>query len=124
MNHETVCFMTSCHSNHFLSHTNLWLTTKLKPCSIFSDIEHREGGEPYVHSSVVGAPNVTMSITDRNGNGIQAAQVGDPLSLRFEILEKSSKYICIPFSCISCLHNSFHFSLYCMRETFRTRTPS
>lgn len=57
-----------------------------------SDIEHREGGEPYVHSSVVGAPNVTMSITDRNGNGIQAAQVGDPLSLRFEIQEKSSKY--------------------------------
>lgn len=73
----------------FFSHSAIFL---LSPHAN-SDIEHREGGEPYVHSSVVGAPNVTMSITDRNGNGIQAAQVGDPLSLRFEIQEKSSEYM-------------------------------
>lgn len=70
-------------SNRSISNINL---------EVDGDIEDREGREPYVHSSVVGAPNVTMSITDRSGSPIQAAQVGDALSLRFEILEKSSPY--------------------------------
>jgi len=70
-------------SNRSISNINL---------EVDGDIEHREGGEPYVHSSVVGAPNVTMSITDRNGNGISSAQVGDALALRFEIVDKSSPY--------------------------------
>lgn len=70
-------------SNRSISNINL---------EVDGDIEHREGGEPYVHSSVVGAPNVTMAITDRNGNGITAAQVGDPLSLRFEIQDMGSPY--------------------------------
>ena len=56
-----------------------------------SDVEDREGGETYVHSSVVVGPNVTMLITDRDGKDIAAAQVGDPLALRFEIIERSSK---------------------------------
>lgn len=75
-------------SNRSISNVNL---------EVDGDIEHREGGEAYVHSSVVGAPNVTMSITDRDGAAIQAAQVGDALSLRFEILERSSKSR-LPFS--------------------------
>lgn len=73
-------------SNRSISNINL---------AVEGDMTNREGGEPVVHSSVVGAPNVTMAITDRNGQDIQAAQVGDPLSLRFEILEKNSEYQCV-----------------------------
>lgn len=43
-------------------------------------------------SAIVSSPNVTMRITDRNGNNIQSAQVGDALMIRFEILETSSEY--------------------------------
>lgn len=77
----------SVHCNYDLSNRSI----SNVPLEVDGDIEHREGGESYVHSSVVGAPNVTMSITDREGAAIQAAQVGDALSLRFEILERSSK---------------------------------
>ncbi|KAJ8952870.1 hypothetical protein NQ318_006486 [Aromia moschata] len=41
----------------------------------------------------VDSPNVAMKITDRNGEDImQSAEVGDPLALRFEILDKNSPY--------------------------------
>ncbi|CAG7820247.1 unnamed protein product [Allacma fusca] len=43
-------------------------------------------------SAVVPAPNVTMRITDRAGGDISTAQVGDPLSLRFEIVDQNSPY--------------------------------
>lgn len=43
-------------------------------------------------SATVNSPNVTMKITDRSGSDIVSAQVGDPLMLRFEILETSSMY--------------------------------
>lgn len=33
-----------------------------------------------------------MKITDRNGNDISAAQVGDALSLRFEFVDKNTPY--------------------------------
>lgn len=33
-----------------------------------------------------------MKITDKDGEDIVAANVGDPLSLRFEIVEKNSPY--------------------------------
>lgn len=33
-----------------------------------------------------------MKITDRNGNDITTAQVGDPLSLRFEFADKNSEF--------------------------------
>ncbi|KAI2800949.1 hypothetical protein BLOT_013474 [Blomia tropicalis] len=39
------------------------------------------------HSAVVGSPNVTMKITDENGEPIRAAKVGDSLLLRFEIAD-------------------------------------
>ncbi len=44
------------------------------------------------HSATVNSPNVTMKITDRGGSDISSAQVGDPLLLRFSIVEKSSEF--------------------------------
>lgn len=52
-------------------------------------MENRE--EHNIHSATVDA-NVTMKITDRNGNDISTAQVGDALSLRFEFVDKNSPY--------------------------------
>lgn len=33
-----------------------------------------------------------MKITDRNGNAISSAQVGDALSLKFEFVDKNTPY--------------------------------
>lgn len=42
---------------------------------------------------IVDSPNVAMKITDRNGNdGVPTAEVGDPLALKFEILDHNSPY--------------------------------
>ncbi|XP_043268987.1 uncharacterized protein [Venturia canescens] len=42
---------------------------------------------------IVDSPNVAMKITDRNGNdGVPSAEVGDPLALKFEILDPNSPY--------------------------------
>lgn len=42
---------------------------------------------------VVDSPNVAMKITDRRGSDVlPSAEVGDPLALRFEILDKNSPY--------------------------------
>ncbi|XP_024081755.1 uncharacterized protein LOC106664049 [Cimex lectularius] len=53
-------------------------------------------GEPNImgthESSFVLSPTVTMHITDRNGDDILTAQVGDPLSLRFRILDANTPY--------------------------------
>lgn len=39
------------------------------------------------------SPNVAMKITNRNGEDMmQSAEVGDPLALKFEILDKNSPY--------------------------------
>ncbi|XP_046406452.1 uncharacterized protein LOC124171342 [Ischnura elegans] len=43
-------------------------------------------------SSFVLSPTVSMRITDRRGQDIHTAQVGDPLSLRFEILDGDTPY--------------------------------
>lgn len=41
----------------------------------------------------VDSPNVAMKITDRNGGDVlPTAEVGDPLALRFEIMDKNSPY--------------------------------
>ncbi|GAB6029742.1 hypothetical protein CHUAL_005458 [Chamberlinius hualienensis] len=40
----------------------------------------------------VSSPNVLMKIADKDGDDIMAASVGDPLSLRFEIVDKNSPY--------------------------------
>lgn len=50
--------------------------------------------EPALSEEVtVDSPNVAMKITDRNGEDVMpTAQVGDPLALRFEILDKNSPY--------------------------------
>lgn len=42
---------------------------------------------------IVDSPNVAMKITDRNGNeAVPSAEVGDPLALKFEILDPNSPY--------------------------------
>lgn len=42
---------------------------------------------------IVDSPNVAMKITDRRGGDVlPSAEVGDPLALRFEILDKNSPY--------------------------------
>ncbi|XP_043499819.1 uncharacterized protein LOC122522651 [Polistes fuscatus] len=42
---------------------------------------------------IVDSPNVAMKITDRSGNdAIPSAEVGDPLALKFEILDPNSPY--------------------------------
>ncbi|KAI4459504.1 hypothetical protein MML48_6g00003547 [Holotrichia oblita] len=50
--------------------------------------------EPALSEEVtVDSPNVAMKITDRSGGDVMpAAEVGDPLALRFEILDKNSPY--------------------------------
>ncbi|KAH6941475.1 hypothetical protein HPB50_018996 [Hyalomma asiaticum] len=42
--------------------------------------------------ATVSSPNVTMRITDRQGADVFTAQVGDPLALRFEIIDSNSPY--------------------------------
>ncbi|GIY41236.1 uncharacterized protein CDAR_574131 [Caerostris darwini] len=44
------------------------------------------------HSVNVGAPNVTMKVTDRQSRDLVTAQVGDPLLLKFEITDINSPY--------------------------------
>lgn len=46
-------------------------------------------------TTVVKSPNVTMRITNMNGQPVTSATVGDRLALLFEIKEKTSKY-CFP----------------------------
>lgn len=42
---------------------------------------------------IVDSPNVAMKITDRSGNeAVPSAEVGDPLALKFEILDPNSPY--------------------------------
>nr|CAD7200056.1 unnamed protein product [Timema douglasi] len=43
-------------------------------------------------SSYIVSPRVTMRITDRFGEDINTAQVGDALSLRFDIIDRDSQY--------------------------------
>ncbi|XP_067124727.1 uncharacterized protein [Centruroides vittatus] len=43
-------------------------------------------------SATVTSPNVTMRITDRQGNDVLTAQVGEPLALRFEIIDSHSPF--------------------------------
>lgn len=47
-------------------------------------------GNTNAEQTIVQAPNVTMSITDRLGQDILSAKVGDRLALRFEIQDKGS----------------------------------
>ncbi|KAA0192345.1 hypothetical protein HAZT_HAZT001565 [Hyalella azteca] len=42
--------------------------------------------------SIVESPNVVMRITDRDGEDVGSAAVGDMLELRFEIVDKNSPY--------------------------------
>lgn len=46
-------------------------------------------------TTVVKSPNVTMRITNMNGQPVASATVGDRLALLFEIKEKTSKYMAV-----------------------------
>lgn len=51
------------------------------------------GTSVFVLQVTVDSPNVAMKITDRSGGEVMpTAEVGDPLALRFEILDKNSPY--------------------------------
>jgi len=63
--------------------------SKLSYLFRFSALSFRE--EENVHSVLVSAPNITMKVTDTDGNEITSARVGDQLLLRFEILDEQSK---------------------------------
>lgn len=54
----------------------------------FSEVNHFS-----THSVNVGAPNVSMKVTDRLGRDLFTAQVGDPLLLLFQITDQNSKKI-------------------------------
>jgi len=64
--------------------------SNINSLNVDGDLETRE--EEAIHSASVGAPNITMSITDRQGNPIKTAQVGDSLSLRVEITDRNTPY--------------------------------
>lgn len=54
-------------------------------------IAEKDSLRPPIQEATVTSPTVTMRITDRDGNDIKSAEVGDQLSLRFEIPDYSSK---------------------------------
>jgi len=61
--------------------------------SLNSGIEVKHNPETeYIEEVVVASPNVSMRVTSRFGEDMLAAQVGDNLALRFEILDKNSPY--------------------------------
>merc|ERR1712020_588128 len=47
---------------------------------------------PHTSTSLVGAPNISMRITDQKGGDVLTARVGDPLALRFQIEDRGSPY--------------------------------
>ncbi|XP_053203978.1 uncharacterized protein LOC128388582 [Panonychus citri] len=55
-------------------------------------IAEKDSLRPPIQEATVTSPTVTMRITDRDGNDIKSAEVGDQLSLRFEIPDYSSPY--------------------------------
>jgi len=64
-----------------------------KTVSNMVDLEVTGDIQPVLEQeAVVDSPNVLMSITDRDGSELQAASVGDPLSLRFQIMDPDSPY--------------------------------
>ncbi|KAF2364740.1 PAN/Apple domain [Trinorchestia longiramus] len=61
--------------------------------SLLSGLEVKsDPATEYIQEVVVSSPNVTMRVTTPEGQVIGAAQVGDNLALRFEILDKESPY--------------------------------
>ncbi|XP_015791416.1 uncharacterized protein LOC107368149 [Tetranychus urticae] len=77
----------SVNCNYDLSNKSV---TNQSPISIEADELERD--EANVHSQVVGSPNITMRVVDKDGNDITSAQVGDSLTMRFSIDDPSSPY--------------------------------
>ena len=46
----------------------------------------------YTHQSMLKSPDIRMRITDQDGQDISTAMVGDPLAIRFEILDTDAPY--------------------------------
>lgn len=67
----------------------------LNPCFAFflnSDIISAAKDERFTYSSIVDSPNVTVTISDVNGNPVKSARIGDQLVLRFIITDEQSPY--------------------------------
>ncbi|XP_054931175.2 uncharacterized protein [Dermacentor andersoni] len=56
------------------------------------EVDGREVETSQSQLATVSSPNVTMRITDRQGDDVFTAQVGDSLALRFEIVDSNSPY--------------------------------
>ena len=64
-----------------------------KSISNVVDLEVKGDIQPVLEQeAVVDSPNVLMRITDRDGSEVEAAAVGDPLSLLFTIVDPQSPY--------------------------------
>lgn len=76
--------------NNVESKNNQWMASPSSGSSL------NDTGSPLVITSlattVVKSPNVTMRITNMNGQPVSSATVGDRLALLFEIKEKTSEY--------------------------------
>jgi hypothetical protein len=59
--------------------------------SVFPSSVSGSPNDPLTHEATFHSPVVRMSITDRTGGPVRAAEVGDPLSLRFEITTENGK---------------------------------
>ena len=59
--------------------------------SVFPSSPSGSPNDPLTHEATFHSPVVRMSITDRSGGPVRAAEVGDPLSLRFEITGENGR---------------------------------
>ncbi|RWS26851.1 hypothetical protein B4U80_10087 [Leptotrombidium deliense] len=77
----------SVNCNYDLSNKSV---TNKQTFNVEGGLDARE--EENIHSQTVNAPNITMKVTDIDGNDIKSAQVGDRLILRIQISDKNTPY--------------------------------
>lgn len=73
-------------------HCQYDLTNRSVSNGVQLEVDGREVETSQSQLATVSSPNVTMRITDRHGDDVFTAQVGDPLALRFEIVDHNSPY--------------------------------
>ncbi|XP_064477440.1 uncharacterized protein LOC135391215 [Ornithodoros turicata] len=73
-------------------HCQYDLTNRSVSNGVQLEVDGREVEASQSQLATVSSPNVTMRITDRLGDDVFTAQVGDPLALRFEIIDHNSPY--------------------------------
>ncbi|KAG0445088.1 hypothetical protein HPB47_023912, partial [Ixodes persulcatus] len=73
-------------------HCQYDLTNRSVSNGVQLEVDGREVETSQSQLATVSSPNVTMRITDRFGEDVFTAEVGDPLALRFEIVDSNSPY--------------------------------